>query len=91
VLTPFARASTAPPRRTGLALKRDDAPASTDVCHALAPIGYCFAHASHLAAHLAAADLSQINRAVKRKLKLLQYRPEVINGCLAGTGLVLEA
>ncbi|WSN71119.1 transposase [Streptomyces sp. NBC_01361] len=41
--------------------------------------------------NLAAADLSQITRAVRRKLKMLQYRPEVINGCLAGTGLVLEA
>ncbi|MEV6174938.1 transposase [Streptomyces sp. NPDC051954] len=41
--------------------------------------------------NLAAADLSQITRAVKRKLKMLQYRPEVINGCLAGTGLALDA
>ncbi|WP_406001040.1 transposase [Streptomyces sp. NBC_00829] len=41
--------------------------------------------------NVAAADLSQITRAVKRKLKMLQYRPEVIDGCLAGTGLVLDA
>ncbi|MFC9398082.1 transposase [Streptomyces sp. NPDC057027] len=41
--------------------------------------------------NLATADLSQITCAVKRKLKMLQYRPEVVNGCLAGTGLVLEA
>ncbi|MFI9761094.1 transposase [Streptomyces sp. NPDC051963] len=40
--------------------------------------------------NLAAADASQITRAVKRKLKMLQYRPEVINGCLAGTGLALD-
>ncbi|MEU1182865.1 transposase [Streptomyces sp. NPDC005820] len=40
--------------------------------------------------NLAAADLSQITRAVKRKLKMLQYRPEVIDGCLAGTTLVLD-
>lgn len=39
--------------------------------------------------NLAAADLGQITRAVKRKLKMLQYRPEVVNGCLAGTGLAL--
>ncbi|MEU1854343.1 DUF6207 family protein [Streptomyces sp. NPDC019990] len=38
--------------------------------------------------NLAAADLGQLTRAVKRKLKTLQYRPEVIDGCLAGTGLV---
>ncbi|WP_331447372.1 transposase [Streptomyces xanthochromogenes] len=37
--------------------------------------------------NLAAADLSQITRAVKRRLKMLQYRPEVIDGYLAGAGL----
>ncbi|WP_370468473.1 hypothetical protein [Streptacidiphilus sp. P02-A3a] len=40
--------------------------------------------------NLAAAELSQITRAVKRELKMLQYRPEVIDGCLAGTGLPLS-
>ena len=40
--------------------------------------------------NLAAADLSQITRAVKRKLKMLQFRPEVIDGCVAGTGLTLS-
>ncbi|MFF3890299.1 hypothetical protein [Streptomyces sp. NPDC001914] len=37
--------------------------------------------------NLAAADLGQITRAVRRKLKMLQYRPQVIDGCLAETGL----
>ncbi|MEV7147714.1 transposase [Streptomyces sp. NPDC093084] len=37
--------------------------------------------------NLAAADLSQITRAVKRRLKKIQYRPHVVDGCLAGTGL----
>ncbi|MEU0431917.1 transposase [Streptomyces sp. NPDC006290] len=41
--------------------------------------------------NLAATDLGQITRAVKRKLKMLQYRPEIIDGCLVGTGLVLDA
>ncbi|MFF3356790.1 transposase [Streptomyces sp. NPDC002917] len=41
--------------------------------------------------NLAAADLGQITRAVERRLKMLRYWPEVIDGCLAGTGLVLEA
>ncbi|MEU4583273.1 transposase [Kitasatospora aureofaciens] len=41
--------------------------------------------------NLAAADLGQITSAAKRKLKMLQYRPEVIDGCLTGTGLTLEA
>lgn len=40
--------------------------------------------------NLAAADLGQVTRAVKRKLKMLQYRPEVIDGCLVGTGLSLS-
>uniref|UniRef100_UPI0039083EDD transposase n=1 Tax=Streptomyces bacillaris TaxID=68179 RepID=UPI0039083EDD len=40
--------------------------------------------------NLAAADLSQVTRAVKRRLKMLQYRPEVIDGCLVGTGLPLS-
>jgi transposase len=40
--------------------------------------------------NLAAAGLGQVTRAVKRKLKRLQYRTEVIDGCLAGTGLILN-
>ncbi|MET9879528.1 transposase [Actinacidiphila glaucinigra] len=41
--------------------------------------------------NLAAADLTQITRAVKRRLKRIQYRPELVDGCLANTGLNLEA
>ncbi|MBM7439282.1 hypothetical protein [Streptomyces sp. HB132] len=41
--------------------------------------------------NLAAADLGQVTPAVKRKLKMLQYRPEVIDGRLADTGLTLSA
>ncbi|WP_369392474.1 transposase [Streptomyces sp. CG1] len=40
--------------------------------------------------NLAAADLGQITRAVKRKLKQIQYRPDLVDGCLAGTGLILD-
>ncbi|MEU3189791.1 transposase [Streptomyces sp. NPDC006992] len=40
--------------------------------------------------NLAAADLSQITRAVKRRLKRIQYRSHLIDGCLAGTGLVID-
>lgn len=40
--------------------------------------------------NLAAADLTQITPAVKRELKMLQYRPAVIDGCFAGTGLALD-
>ncbi|MER5402140.1 hypothetical protein [Streptomyces sp. NPDC002599] len=41
--------------------------------------------------NLAAADLGQITHAVKRRLKMPQYRPEVIHGCLTNTGLVPKA
>lgn len=38
--------------------------------------------------NLAAADLGQITQAVKRRLRQIQYRPHVVDGCLVGTGLV---
>jgi transposase len=37
--------------------------------------------------NFAAADLDGMVRIVKRKLKKTQYRPHLINGCLAATGL----
>ncbi|MFG3002243.1 hypothetical protein ACGFYK_38115, partial [Streptomyces sp. NPDC048340] len=40
--------------------------------------------------NLAAADLSQITRAVKRRLKQIQYRPDLVDGCLAGTDLIMD-
>ncbi|MFD9220189.1 transposase [Streptomyces sp. NPDC060064] len=40
--------------------------------------------------NLAAVDLSQITRAVKRKLKMIQYRLHLIDGCLTGTGMTLD-
>ncbi|GHF11673.1 hypothetical protein GCM10014715_79210 [Streptomyces spiralis] len=45
----------------------------------------------HDLGNLAAADLGQITRTVKRKLKMLQYRPQLLDGCLTGTGLALDA
>nr|WP_157537295.1 hypothetical protein [Kitasatospora azatica] len=40
--------------------------------------------------NLAAADLSQITRAVRRRLKRIQYRPDLVDGCLAETGLIMD-
>ncbi len=37
-----------------------------------------------------AADLEGLVRIVKRKLKKIQYRPHLIEGCLAGTGPTIE-
>ncbi|WP_331760182.1 hypothetical protein OG285_36600 (plasmid) [Streptomyces sp. NBC_01471] len=46
---------------------------------------------NHDIGNLAAAELGQVTRAVKHKLKLLQYRAEVIDRCVADTGLSLSA
>ncbi|MER6687448.1 transposase [Streptomyces olivaceoviridis] len=40
--------------------------------------------------NLAAADLAPITRAVKHRLKQIQYRPQLIDGCLVGTGLTRD-
>jgi hypothetical protein len=40
--------------------------------------------------NFAAADLDGLVRIVKRKLKKIQYRPHLLDGCLAGTGLTIE-
>ncbi|WP_204069914.1 hypothetical protein [Planobispora siamensis] len=37
-----------------------------------------------------AADLDGLVRIIKRKLKKIQYRPHLLDGCLAATGLVIE-
>ena len=42
-------------------------------------------------ANFAAADLDGLVRIVKRKLKKIQYRPHLIDGCLAATGLQTRA
>jgi transposase len=41
-------------------------------------------------ANFAAPGLDALARIVKRKLKKIQYRPHLITGCLAGTGLAIE-
>jgi hypothetical protein len=38
-------------------------------------------------ANFAAADQPGLVRIIKRKLKKIRYRPHLINGCLAATGL----
>ncbi|MCY0924617.1 hypothetical protein OS965_42305, partial [Streptomyces sp. H27-G5] len=41
-------------------------------------------------ANFVAADLTGLTRIIKHKLKKIQYRPELINGCLTETGLTIE-
>ncbi|WP_241681635.1 hypothetical protein [Streptomyces sp. CB01881] len=40
--------------------------------------------------NLAAADLGQVTRAVKRRLEQIQHRPNLADGCPAGTGLIAD-
>ncbi|MET8973338.1 hypothetical protein ABZX80_34860 [Streptomyces hydrogenans] len=40
--------------------------------------------------NLAAADLGQITGAVKRRFKQIRYRPDLVDSCLAGTGLITD-
>jgi transposase len=41
-------------------------------------------------ADFAAADLGHLTRVIKRKLKKIQYRPHLIEGCLPPTGLTMD-
>jgi transposase len=42
-------------------------------------------------ANFAAANLDHLLRVMKRKLKKIQYRPHLIDGCLTETGLIIES
>jgi transposase len=41
-------------------------------------------------ANFAAADVDGLVRIIKRKLRKIQYRPHLIDDCLAVTGLKIE-
>ena len=41
-------------------------------------------------ANFVAADLRGLVRIVKRRLKKIQFRPDLLASCLAETGLVIE-
>ncbi|MFJ8009906.1 helix-turn-helix domain-containing protein [Streptomyces fagopyri] len=56
----------------------------------LNPQGGVWSLVKHDLGNLAAADLGQVTRAVKHRLKQIQYRPDLVDGCLAGTGLILD-
>jgi transposase len=43
----------------------------------------------HGLADFAAANLDHLTQMIKRKLKRIQYRPELIDGCLTETGLIM--
>ncbi|GHA03136.1 hypothetical protein GCM10010389_48190 [Streptomyces echinoruber] len=56
----------------------------------LNPVEHLWSLLKRHLADFAAADLAHLTRAIKRKLKKIQYRPHLIEGCLAGTGLIIE-
>jgi hypothetical protein len=41
-------------------------------------------------ADFAAANLDHLAQVMKRKLRKIQYRPHLIDGCLTETGLIME-
>ncbi|MFJ8313326.1 MULTISPECIES: hypothetical protein [unclassified Streptomyces] len=49
-----------------------------------------WAHIKHSLANLAVMALDHLEVIVRQRLKRLQYRPEVLNGFIAGTGLALD-
>ncbi|MEU3620499.1 MULTISPECIES: hypothetical protein [unclassified Streptomyces] len=78
---------TDPSRAPTRALRIPGADASP--CAAL-PLWALRRNASHCdLGNLAAGELAQITRAVKRRLEQIQYRPDLVDGCLAVTGLMM--
>lgn len=53
-------------------------------------VEYLWAHVKHSLANLANVALDRLETLVRNRLKRLQYRPEVLDGFLAGTGLSLD-
>ncbi|MFG2833100.1 transposase [Streptomyces sp. NPDC048434] len=56
----------------------------------LNPVEGVWAHIKHSLANLAVMALDHLEVIVRQRLKRLQYRPEVLNGFIAGTGLALD-
>jgi putative transposase len=57
----------------------------------LNPTEGVWSHVKRDLANLAACGLDQLAATVKTLLKAIQYRPDLINGFIAETGLVIEA
>jgi hypothetical protein len=53
-------------------------------------VEYLWAHVTHSLANLASVALDQLETLVRNRLKRLQYRPDILDGFLAGTGLSLD-
>ena len=57
--------------------------------HELNPVEPVWSHLKRSLANLAKRNISQLTALVKTRLKRMQYRPGLIDGFLAGTGLDL--
>ena len=53
-------------------------------------VEYLWAHVKHSLANLASVALDRLAALVRNRLKRLQYRPDVLDGFLAGTGLAID-
>lgn len=53
-------------------------------------VEYLWAHVKHGLANLASVALDRLATLVRNRLRRLQYRPDVLDGFLAGTGPSLD-
>lgn len=53
-------------------------------------VEYLWAHVQHSLAHLASVARDRLAALVRNRLKSLQYRPDGLDGFLAGTGLAID-
>ncbi|MDJ0347387.1 transposase [Streptomyces sp. H10-C2] len=53
-------------------------------------VEYLWAHVKHSLANLASVALDRLETFVRNRLKQLQYRPDILNGFIAATGLSLD-
>ena len=58
--------------------------------HELNPVEPVWSHLKRSLANLAKRNLAQLTAMVKTRLRRMQYRPDLLEGFLAGTGLDLS-
>lgn len=56
----------------------------------LEPVEWVWAHVKRSLARLAVMALDRLEALVRHRLKRLQYRPDTLDGFIAGTGLTLD-
>jgi transposase len=56
----------------------------------LNPVEGVWAHVKHSLANLAVLALDRLEALLRNRLKRLQYRPDTLDGFIAGTGLALD-